>query len=309
MVSTLKPTPQPRVEAKTIDTTPSSRALTISSWAWPGPPRPSWIDPRMVRGPTQNTRLAVTKPSTKVESAPTGGPGRSKRRRTASPRVSTRSSRPTASPTAPPTTRATSGNTMFRVLKASWAPMTRVVRPTPWRTVSRTRSGRRRPATTPAAVPASTVSTFTSVPTPRTGRRYPDARCPPCAPAEGPVALGERFDEILAAAQKGAPWALEAIYREFQPGVLAFMRARAGGEAEDLAADVFVAAAEGLPRFEGGEAGFRSWLYTIAYRKVGQLRRRQGRRKTEPAPIGDVVEHVAPGDAEADAMAVLATRA
>jgi len=123
------------------------------------------------------------------------------------------------------------------------------------------------------------------------------------------VALGERFDEILAAAQKGAPWALEAIYREFQPGVLAFMRARAGGEAEDLAADVFVAAAEGLPRFEGGEAGFRSWLYTIAYRKVGQLRRRQGRRKTEPAPIGDVVERVAPGDAEADAMTALATEA
>src|SRR5438105_10345133 len=87
------------------------------------------------------------------------------------------------------------------------------------------------------------------------------------------------------------------------------MRARAGGEAEDLAADVFVAAAEGLARFEGGEQGFRSWLFTIAYRKVGQLRRRLGRRRTDPAPAEDVAEHLAPGDAEADAMAVLATRA
>ena len=123
------------------------------------------------------------------------------------------------------------------------------------------------------------------------------------------MALGERFDEILAAARAGAPWALEALYREFHPGILAFMRARAGGEAEDLAADVFVAAAEGLARFEGGEQGFRSWLFTIAYRKVGQLRRRLGRRRTDPAPAEDVAEHLAPGDAEADAMAVLATRA
>ena len=62
---------------------------------------------------------------------------------------------------------------VLRVLNASWAPMARVTRPTPWSTVSRTRSGRRRPATTPAAVPTSTVSTFTSVPTPRTGPTVP----------------------------------------------------------------------------------------------------------------------------------------
>src|SRR5207302_6798332 len=49
--------------------------------------------------------------------------------------------------------------------------------------------------------------------------------------------------------------------------------------------------------------------FTIAYRKVGQLRRRLGRRRTDPVPAEDVAEHLAPGDAEADAMAVLATRA
>jgi RNA polymerase sigma-70 factor, ECF subfamily len=123
------------------------------------------------------------------------------------------------------------------------------------------------------------------------------------------VALGEKFDEILAAAQAGAPWALEAVYRELHPGVLAFMRARAGGDAEDLAADVFVDVARGLTRFEGDEQGFRSWLYTIAYRKAGQLRRRLGRRRTDPAPAEDVAEHLAPGDAEDDAMEALATRA
>ena len=122
------------------------------------------------------------------------------------------------------------------------------------------------------------------------------------------MALGEQFDDVLAAARTGAPWALELLYREFHPGVLAFLRARAGGEAEDLAADVFVAAAEGIIRFEGTEEGFRSWLYTIAYRKVGQLRRRMGRRRTEPAPVQDIDDRLPPGDVEAEAMTALSTR-
>jgi len=121
--------------------------------------------------------------------------------------------------------------------------------------------------------------------------------------------LGARFPEILAAARTGAPWALEAIYREFHPPVLGFLRARAPGDAEDLASDVFIAAAEGLPRFSGDEEGFRSWLFTITYRKVGQLRRRAGRRRTDPAPTEDVGARLPAGDAERDAMAALGTQA
>jgi len=65
--------------------------------------------------------------------------------------------------------------------------------------------------------------------------------------------------------------------------------------------------AEGLRRFEGDEDGFRSWLFTITYRQVGQLRRRMGRRRTEPFPVEEVGERVPPGDAERDAMAAIST--
>ena len=123
------------------------------------------------------------------------------------------------------------------------------------------------------------------------------------------MALGEQFSDVLSAARTGAPWALEALYREFHPPVLAFLRARAPSEAEDLASDVFVAVAEGLGRFEGDEDGFRSWLFTITYRQVGQLRRRLGRRRTDPFPVDEVDERVPPGDAESDAMAVIGTQA
>jgi len=122
------------------------------------------------------------------------------------------------------------------------------------------------------------------------------------------VALGEQFTDVLNAARAGAPWALETLYREFHPAVLAFLRGRAPAEAEDLASDVFIAVAEGLVRFEGDEEGFRSWLFTITYRQVGQLRRRMGRRRTDPFPIDEVGERVPPGDAESDAMAAISTQ-
>jgi RNA polymerase sigma-70 factor (ECF subfamily) len=121
------------------------------------------------------------------------------------------------------------------------------------------------------------------------------------------VALGEQFPDVLNAARSGAPWALERLYREFHPPVLAFLRARAPADAEDLASEVFIAVAEGLGRFEGDEDGFRSWLFTITYRQVGQLRRRMGRRRTEPFPVEEVGERVPPGDAERDAMAAIST--
>jgi RNA polymerase sigma-70 factor (ECF subfamily) len=120
------------------------------------------------------------------------------------------------------------------------------------------------------------------------------------------VTLGERFDEVLVAARTGAPWALEAIYRDLHPPVLSYLRARAAGEADDLAHDVFLAVARGVPRFQGGEERFRSWVFTIAYRAVGQHRRREGRRRTDPSPSDLVTERGRSGDAEDDAIAGLA---
>jgi RNA polymerase sigma-70 factor (ECF subfamily) len=122
------------------------------------------------------------------------------------------------------------------------------------------------------------------------------------------VARLERFDEVLLAAQGGAPWAVEAIYRDLHPSVLGFLRHRAPRDAEDLAADVFVAVAEGLTRFRGSEARFRSWVFTIAYRRLADVHRRAGRRRTEPAPPEVIAEHVMAGDAESDGMRAIGTR-
>jgi RNA polymerase sigma factor (sigma-70 family) len=122
------------------------------------------------------------------------------------------------------------------------------------------------------------------------------------------VAPVEQFDDVLRAAQAGAPWAVERIYRDLHPSVFGFLRQRAPQDAEDLAADVFVAVAEGIGAFHGSETRFRSWVFTIAYRRLADLHRRAGRRRTEPAAPETVAQQVMAGDGEADGMRAVGTR-
>ena len=121
------------------------------------------------------------------------------------------------------------------------------------------------------------------------------------------MALQEGFHQVLRAAQAGAPWAVEALYSDLHPSVLAFLRTRAHQDAEDLAADVFVDVAEGLGRFHGTEAKFRSWVFTIAYRRLADLRRRAARRRTDPSPTEVIDDHVTVGNAESDVMQAIGT--
>src|SRR3954463_3446582 len=92
------------------------------------------------------------------------------------------------------------------------------------------------------------------------------------------MALGEGFDEVIAAARTGAEWAIAVLYDELQPPLLAYLRSHERAEAEDLAAEVWQGVGEGLSRFEGEEAGFRAWVFTIARHRLIDWRRRRSRR-------------------------------
>lgn len=75
---------------------------------------------------------------------------------------------------------------------------------------------------------------------------------------------------------------LESLYRELQPALLRHLRASHPDQAEDIAADVWAEVATLLPRFVGGDAAFRGWVYTLARRRLIDSYRRAGRRRTEP---------------------------
>ena len=84
--------------------------------------------------------------------------------------------------------------------------------------------------------------------------------------------------EVLEAARRGSGEAFGAIYAELAGPVAAFVRAKGVAEVEDLTSDIFLAVFRGMPRFEGDAVGFRSWVFTIAHRRVVDTWRAAGRR-------------------------------
>lgn len=90
--------------------------------------------------------------------------------------------------------------------------------------------------------------------------------------------LGDQFLGILTAAQEGGDWAVAILYRWLHPALVGYLRGRAGDEAEDLAAETWLAVARGLRGFSGDEAAFRSWVFTIAHRRLVDHHRASTRR-------------------------------
>jgi RNA polymerase sigma factor (sigma-70 family) len=90
--------------------------------------------------------------------------------------------------------------------------------------------------------------------------------------------FGDGFDGVLAAAQAGAGWAFERLWRTFAPSVTGYLRVQGAAEPDDVANDVFLGAFRSLASFSGDEAAFRSWLFTIAHRRLVDARRRAARR-------------------------------
>src|SRR3712207_4781703 len=92
---------------------------------------------------------------------------------------------------------------------------------------------------------------------------------------------GETFAAVLAAAQAGAPWALSDLWLQFAPAVTGFLRSKGSVDPEDLTSEVFLAVFDQLAGFEGDEAAFRSFIFTIAYRRLVDELRKRARRGTD----------------------------
>jgi RNA polymerase sigma-70 factor (ECF subfamily) len=114
------------------------------------------------------------------------------------------------------------------------------------------------------------------------------------------------FAEVLAAAQAGASWAMESLYRDLAPAVTAYLRLHGAAEPDDLASETFIGVLSGLSGFSGDQAALRSWVFTIAHRRLVDDWRRRSRR---PQLVDDdsALEAQVGGDVETDALATLGT--
>jgi RNA polymerase sigma-70 factor (ECF subfamily) len=117
------------------------------------------------------------------------------------------------------------------------------------------------------------------------------------------VAFGEQFGQVLAAAREGTEWALAALYEEFHPGLLRYLRAQEHNDGEDLGSETWLDAAAGLNRFEGDEWAFRRWLFTIARRRLIDHRRHRKRTPSSGAGLADLGGRPGPDDTEAAVLA------
>ena len=112
---------------------------------------------------------------------------------------------------------------------------------------------------------------------------------------------GVAFDDVLAAAQAGAGWAFEVLYRDLSPVVTGYLRLHGGAEPDDLASETFLGVFTGLAGFSGDEDALRSWVFTIAHRRLIDDWRRRSRRPQLTDDAGDLTL-LPGGDAEDDAL-------
>ena len=123
------------------------------------------------------------------------------------------------------------------------------------------------------------------------------------------MAVQEPFASVLTAARIGAEWAITALYREFHPRLLRYLRAQAPTHGDDLASEVWLDAAVALPGFEGDATAFRRWLFTIAHRRLIDLRRADARRRAFLTRLESSQDSRAGADPEASALAASETEA
>jgi RNA polymerase sigma-70 factor, ECF subfamily len=113
------------------------------------------------------------------------------------------------------------------------------------------------------------------------------------------------FRVNLALAQEGSPRACQWLYESLAGRVAGYLRLHGAREPEDLTSEVFLRVFDNLREFEGPEAGFRAWVFTIAHRLLIDEHRREARRpRTVEFSVG-IGEAAVGGDAEVDAFAAL----
>ncbi|MGH3442500.1 MAG: RNA polymerase sigma factor [Nitriliruptorales bacterium] len=116
------------------------------------------------------------------------------------------------------------------------------------------------------------------------------------------MALGDRYGSVLNAAREGADWAWAELYHDLSPVVLGYLRGQRSDSPEDVTSEVFLQVVRDLHRFTGDESSFRSWVFTIAHNRLIDARRKAARRPAEATPVEELDVHLAPDEAEPNAI-------
>lgn len=112
---------------------------------------------------------------------------------------------------------------------------------------------------------------------------------------------------MLDAARRGDDAAWTHLYGDLAPVLLGYLRGRGAPDAEDLVGEVWIQVVRHIDTFEGDERGFRSWVFTIAHRRLIDVRRARLRRPEDLSPAEDLEPSLPPTESEPEALATLGT--
>jgi RNA polymerase sigma-70 factor (ECF subfamily) len=121
--------------------------------------------------------------------------------------------------------------------------------------------------------------------------------------------ISPSFPAVLTAAARGDEDAFGVLWYDLQPRLVRYFGVIAPGAAEDLAAETWVAIVRGIGRFQGGEAAFRAWVFTIARHKARDWWRQTARKPVQELPETSLAEPPAPDDPAATVLEAASTRA
>ena len=112
------------------------------------------------------------------------------------------------------------------------------------------------------------------------------------------------FAGVLAGARRNAAGAWNELYAWLAPGVAGYLRMLGARDVDDLTCEVLLAVFRRIDAFDGSEANFRSWVFTVAHSRLIDERRREARR-LDTVPLEPAHERAASGATESVAMQAL----
>jgi len=117
----------------------------------------------------------------------------------------------------------------------------------------------------------------------------------------GPIA---NFSDVLEAARQGDEKAWTELYDSVAAQMLGYLKGRGAFDPEGLLGESFLQLSRNLKSFQGDQAGFRSWVFTVAHHRLIDERRKLSKRPLESEdPDAELGSLPSSADVEATAIA------
>lgn len=118
----------------------------------------------------------------------------------------------------------------------------------------------------------------------------------------GPI---ENFPDVLEAARTGDQFAWTKLYDSIAAQMLGYLKIHGASDPEGLLGEALLQLARNLKSFEGDQAGFRSWAFTVAHHRLIDERRKLSRKPQEVDNPDDELGAL-PSSADVEATAIAA---